>query len=134
VPVLQVTEDGQWLEVFGVLPQPEDVSGDEYVRKVRIPACGGEELHVTWDTTDASVRIHYERSGGVLLDLYRESATRVLVEKSAGFTALVVEYRSADTPYVARRTEDPTAAPDPSQYAWLTGGVSRRRPASRTYT
>lgn len=33
VPVLQVTEDAQWLEVFGVLPQPEDVSGDEYVRK-----------------------------------------------------------------------------------------------------
>jgi hypothetical protein len=97
VPVLEVSEDAWWLDAFGVVPQTEDVTCDEYVREVRIPADGGEELHVTWDTTDASVRIRFGRSGTVLLDLYRESASRVLVEVAPGLTALVVEYGSAES-------------------------------------
>ena len=65
---------------------------------MRIRADNDEELHVTWDTTDASVRLRYARSGGVHLDLYRESATRIVVEQSTGVRTLIVEYGSAESP------------------------------------
>jgi hypothetical protein len=77
VPVLEVPDDATWIEVLGVLPQTEDVSGDEYVREVRIPAGSGEELLVTWDITDASVRLRYASSGEVLVDLYSRHGLRI---------------------------------------------------------
>lgn len=96
MPVLEVAEDARWLEAFGVTPQTEEVSGDDYVREVRVPTDGDDELHVTWDDTNASVRVRHERSGAILVDLYRESASRQLVGNSGRLTAIVVEYGSAE--------------------------------------
>jgi len=97
VPGLEVVDDAAWLDVFGVLPQTEEVSGDEYVRELRIPTDVAEELHVTWDVTDDSVRVRHRRAGGgVAVDLYREQATLLRAERNGTITALVVEYGTSD--------------------------------------
>jgi hypothetical protein len=64
--VLVVAEEDAWLASLGVSPQIEEVSGDDYVREVRFPISGSEELHVTWDTTHQSVRLRYKRGGEVI--------------------------------------------------------------------
>ena len=93
---LEVAEDASWLDALGVIPQTEEVSGDEYVRELRIPLAEAEELLVSWDVTDGSVRVRHQRAGDVVVDLYRERATLLSIERVGESTALVVEYRAAN--------------------------------------
>jgi hypothetical protein len=96
VPGLEVADDTAWLDAFGVEPQTEEVSDDEYVRELRIPTDAAEELHITWDVTDGSVRVRHRRADSIVVDLYREQATLLGVERSGRITALVMEYGTAD--------------------------------------
>jgi hypothetical protein len=96
VPTLEVAEDAAWLDVFGVLLRTEEISGDGYVRELLIPAGVAEELHVTWDVTDNSVRVRHRRVASIVVDLYREGAALLAVERNGSVTALVMEYRLAD--------------------------------------
>ncbi len=102
VPRLDVSEDELWLDAFGVAPQTEEVSGDELVRQLLIPIDVAEEIHVTWDVTDDSVRVRHRRADRLLVDLHREQATLLRVEKSAATTALIMEYRASDAEGRAR--------------------------------
>ncbi|WP_146246141.1 hypothetical protein [Actinoplanes xinjiangensis] len=83
MPGLKVADDAAWRDAFGVVPQTEGVSGDEYVRELRIPTDAAEELHITWDVTDDSVRVRHRRADSVVVDLYREQATRYIDQKQA---------------------------------------------------
>jgi hypothetical protein len=96
VPGLEVADDAAWLDAFGVLPQTEEVSGDEYVRELRISTHVAEELHVTWDITHDSVRVRHRRADVVVVDLYREQATLLRAERNGTTTALVMEYSTSD--------------------------------------
>jgi len=96
MPGLEVADDAAWLDAFGVVPQTEEVSGDEYVRELRIPTDVAEELHITWDATDDSVRVRHRRADGVVVDLYREQATLLRAERNGTITALVMEYGTSD--------------------------------------
>ncbi|MFC4069983.1 hypothetical protein [Actinoplanes subglobosus] len=96
MPGLKVADDATWLEVFGVVPQTEEVSGDEYVRELRISTDVAEELHITWDVTDDSVRVRHRKAAGVVVDLYREQATLLRAESKGTTTALVMEYGTSD--------------------------------------
>ncbi|WP_212988150.1 hypothetical protein [Actinoplanes auranticolor] len=96
MPGLEVADDAAWLDAFGVVPQTEEVSGDEYVRELRIPTGEAEELHMTWDVTDDSVRVRHRRAGSVIVDLYREQAILLRVERNGTITAVVMEYGTSD--------------------------------------
>ncbi|UKD51082.1 hypothetical protein L3Q65_24450 [Amycolatopsis sp. FU40] len=89
-----VAEDDVWLSVFGVLPQFEGISGDDFVREVKAPVSETEELHITWDAADRSVRIRYKRHAEVIVDIYRAHATLLTIENHETGPAVVVEYRT----------------------------------------
>ena len=80
VPGLEVADDMTWFDAFGVVPQTEEITDDEYVRELRIPTGAAEELHITWDVTDDSVRVRHRRADGIAVDLYREAATLLGIE------------------------------------------------------
>ena len=93
---LEVADDQAWLAALGVLPSTEEASGDDYVRELVIPVSGSEEVRVTWDVTDGSVRVRHLRDGSIVLDLFRELATRLTVVSTGSAREVVVEYGSAD--------------------------------------
>ena len=94
---LEVPDDGAtWLNVLGVAPQVEEVSGDPSVMEARIPLPDAEELHLTWDVAHGSVRVRYRQADRTVVDLYRERATLLSIHKTDASTALVAEYRAGD--------------------------------------
>ncbi|MEU4562738.1 hypothetical protein AB0F72_30540 [Actinoplanes sp. NPDC023936] len=111
VPGLEVADDAAWLDAFGVVPQTEEVSGDEYVRELRISTDVAEELHITWDVTDDSVRVRHRRADRVVVDLYREHATLLRTERNGTITALVMEYGTSDTVGLVRVQVTPRRRP-----------------------
>lgn len=89
-------DDATWLDVFGVAPQVEEISGDPWVMEARITLAGADELHLSWDVAHASVRVRYRDAGRTVVDLYRERATLLSIHKTDASTALVAEYRAGD--------------------------------------
>ncbi|MGK5682694.1 hypothetical protein [Actinoplanes sp. URMC 104] len=94
MPNLEVAADEAWLACLGVAPGTEDVSGDEYVRELRVPVAEGEEVQITWDVTDDSVRVRHRRGGRVVADLFREMATLLTVAATGSGAEIVLEYGS----------------------------------------
>lgn len=93
---LQVAEDEAWWTALGVTPAAEAISGDEFVREVIYPVAErGETLHVTWDVTDASVRVRHQRGDIVIADLHREMATLLTVTGHGESAEILLEYGSA---------------------------------------
>ena len=95
MPVLQVADDESWLASLGVLPQIEDATGDDYVRELSIPVGDAEEIQVTWDLTDRSVRVRHHRSGVIVSDLFRELTTLLTVVNRGSFREIIIEYGTA---------------------------------------
>jgi hypothetical protein len=89
-----VAADDDWLVSLGVLPLTEEASGDDYVRELRLPINDAEELHLTWDETDQSVRVRLRRGPEVIVDLYREQATLLTTEADGPRRYVVLEYRA----------------------------------------
>lgn len=87
-----VAESEVWDQTFGVQPQPEESSGGSFVREVRIPINESDELHLTWDAVDRSVRVRRLHGAAVGLDLYREGATLITLESSATNKTVILEY------------------------------------------
>ncbi|WP_410675928.1 hypothetical protein [Amycolatopsis sp. cmx-4-68] len=52
-----VADDEAWLTVFGVVPRAEETSDETWVREVQVPVSATEELHVSWDVVERSVRV-----------------------------------------------------------------------------
>ena len=96
MPRLEVADDQAWLASLGVLPETEEATGDEYVRELRIPITDAEEVQITWDVTDSSVRVRHHRSGRVVCDLYREMATLLTVVGTGSAGEVIIEYGSDD--------------------------------------
>lgn len=94
MPELEVAADQAWAACLGVSPGPEQVSGDEYVREVRVPVADAEEVRITWDVTDGSVRVRHVRHGRILSDLFREMATLLTVTGTGSVGEVVIEYGS----------------------------------------
>jgi hypothetical protein len=96
VAQLDVAEDQAWLAALGVLPHAEKVSGDEFVRELIVPVSDTEEVRVTWDVTDSSVRVRHQRNGTIVCDLFREMATRLTVVGTGSKGEVIVEYGSTE--------------------------------------
>lgn len=90
-----MSDDQAWLACFGVLPETEASSGDEWVREVRIPVTHAEEVHITWDLTDNSVRLRHHRDGSIVCDLFREMATRLTVIALGSAGEVAIDYGSS---------------------------------------
>lgn len=91
-----VCDDEAWLVAFGLVPQVEAVTEDDLVQEVVVPISESEELHVTWDVVDASVRIRYRRDANVVVDIFREQATWLGIDALGDSSAVVVEWRVSD--------------------------------------
>ena len=99
---LEVADDEVWLDALGAMPQTEGASGNEYVRELVVTVSDSEEVVVTWDVTDSSVRVRHQRNGITVLDLYRELAARLTVVSAGSAREIVVEY--GETDWVGRAT------------------------------
>ena len=95
MPRLEVADDQAWLASLGVLPETEEVTGDEDVRELRIPVSDSEEVQLTWDVTDCSVRVRHHRGGRIVSDLYRETATLLAVVGTGSAGEVIIEYGSS---------------------------------------
>jgi hypothetical protein len=94
---LVVADDAAWLAAFGVLPRVEEVTGDEDVREIQLPISESEDLHLTWDVPDASVRIRYRWNARVVVNVFRKLATLLTVEiHDDRRVVVVVEYRTSE--------------------------------------
>jgi hypothetical protein len=91
-----VADDEAWLSVFGVIPQAEEASGEKWVREVRIPVSATEELHVSWDVVERSVRVRWKRASEVIVDVYREQATLPTVDDHKNGPVVLVEYHARE--------------------------------------
>lgn len=89
---LEVADDKSWLACLGVLPATEEVSGDEFVQEVRVPVTDTEEVQITWDVTDDSVRVRHRRDGRIVSDLFRETATLLTVAGTGSIAEIFIEY------------------------------------------
>src|SRR5512142_2720344 len=94
MPKLDVAADEDWLACLGVSPETEGVSGDEYVQELRVPISDAEEVQVTWDVTDDSVRVRHHRGGRIVFDLFREMATLLTVAGTGSVAEVIIEYGS----------------------------------------
>lgn len=92
MPVLEVADDESWLASLGVFPQTEGATGDDYVRELRIPVGDAEEVQITWDVTDSSVRVRHHRSDVIVSDLFREFATFLTVVSRGPVKEVIIEY------------------------------------------
>jgi hypothetical protein len=93
---LVVADDAAWLAVFGVLPRVEELTGDEDVREIQLAISESENLHLTWDVPDASVRIRYRWNARVVVNVLRKLATLLTVEIHDDRRVVVVEYRTSE--------------------------------------
>ncbi len=87
-----VADDDVWLSAFGVLPQAEEASGDDWVREVRAPVSVTGELHLSWDVINQSVRVRYTLASDLIVDVYREQATLLTVDDRKTGPVVVLEY------------------------------------------
>ena len=87
-----VADDDVWLSAFGVLPQAEEASGDDWVREVRVPVSLTGELHLSWDVVHQSVRVRYTLASDLIVDVYREQATLLTVDDRKTDPVVVLEY------------------------------------------
>ncbi|MBL7259327.1 hypothetical protein [Paractinoplanes lichenicola] len=95
MPELEVASDEAWLDCLGVSPKTEGISGGEYVRELRIPVTDAEQVQITWDVTDDSVRVRHHRDGGIVFDMFREMATLLTVAKTGLGAEVILESGSS---------------------------------------
>lgn len=92
MPALEVSDDESWLASLGVLPQTEGATGNDYVRELSIPVGDAEEVQITWDVTDCSVRVRHYRSDAIVCDLFRELATLLTVVSRGPAREVIIEF------------------------------------------
>jgi hypothetical protein len=92
VSPLEVSDDESWLAALGVVPETEQATGDELVRELKIPVTDDEEVQLTWDITDSSVRLRYHRHGKIVTDLHRETAMLLTVTGRGPASEVIIEY------------------------------------------
>jgi hypothetical protein len=87
-----VPADAEILDALGVEPEP---SADEpTIRSIRVDSGAGEQVVFSYDVPGRSVRVRWLRDSTPVLDLYRESATRLTVESGRGEARLTVTFES----------------------------------------
>lgn len=71
---LSVPDDGELVAVLGVASEPSD--GEETVRSISIDS-GRDSVQLTFDLLGRSVRLRWTSGETLILDLFREEATRL---------------------------------------------------------
>ena len=92
MPNLAVADEQAWLAALGVLPQPEESSANDFVQELVVPVSDSEEVRITWDVIDDSVRVRHHRGGTIVCDLFREMATVLTVSSQGATREVIVEY------------------------------------------
>ncbi|TWG91995.1 hypothetical protein L615_007500000050 [Nocardioides sp. J9] len=92
MPKLHVADEQAWLAALGLTPRVEESSGDDFVRELVVPVADSEEVRISWDLTDDSVRVRHQRGGSIVADLFREMVTLLTVLSQDAVREVVVEY------------------------------------------
>jgi hypothetical protein len=77
---------------LGVTPEAADEDGT--ARKLRITIDVGDVLTLTYDAPGRSIRCRWEKGESVVIDVFREGATRLAVDASKAETSLVSEFET----------------------------------------
>jgi hypothetical protein len=93
---LVVAQDDRWLSAFGVEPRAEQVTGDDFVRELRFAVDSTDEVILTWDAINSSVRVRLVRADNTVVDLYRDYATRLVPEVDGSARTVLIEYEAGD--------------------------------------
>lgn len=76
--------DSEFLEAFGVEPAMEHEESDAFGVLIQGVSELPDVFRVTWSAVDASIRIRWIRDGVALVDIYRETATRLSIREERG--------------------------------------------------
>ena len=94
---METPEDSDWLRTFGSPSVTEEVSGDDFVRELRLEPESDQLLHVTWDVVGDSLRVRWTVGGVLRLDIFREGVWRIsLGDQPAGTSGFRADYRHDD--------------------------------------
>lgn len=86
-----VPSDAEILDTFGVESEPAD---DAPTTRILHLANGEETLTVTFDILGRSVHFIWSRGATVVLEVYREAATRLSVSSGGGVAELTVTFET----------------------------------------
>ena len=89
---MDVADDAEWIKHFGEAPETEAISGDEYVREIRLEPQAGELLHLTWDVTTEDLRIRWYVAGVCIVDVLRERILQLFPHARQGQTGVLASY------------------------------------------
>ncbi|WP_439661801.1 hypothetical protein ACSHWB_09980 [Lentzea sp. HUAS TT2] len=81
---MQVPSDDEIVDAFGVAPETEC---EPWIKVVRV-----EDVLLSFDELAASVRVRWFQGDEIVVDLYREGASRLLVWSGDGESHAVVEF------------------------------------------
>lgn len=77
-----VHDDDDWLRCFGVLPQTHSASDEEWVRELTLYVSDTEQVLLTWDVHDESVRLSYSvGSDRPLVEVFREKVLSLTADR-----------------------------------------------------
>lgn len=107
---LVVAQDHRWLAAFGAEPRAEQATGDEFVGELRFTVDSTDEVILTWDTTNSSVRVRLVRATNTVVDVYREYATLLIPQVDGSARAVLIEYKAGDWIGRARIDVEPSFA------------------------
>ncbi|MEU1481625.1 hypothetical protein [Streptomyces sp. NPDC005760] len=86
--------DQEIIEQLGEWPEVEEESG---ARTLTFRGSGGESILFSYDTLARSVRVRWEnREGELVLDLFRESATRMNVHSDSASSRILVDFEMGE--------------------------------------
>jgi hypothetical protein len=85
---MQVPSDDEFVDAFGSTPEPED---EPWIKLVRV-----EDVLLSFDELAASVRVRWFSGDELVVDLYRERASRMLVSSGEGESHVVVEFEDGE--------------------------------------
>jgi len=82
-------------EILDALGQaPEQAGAEPTTRTVRLDNGAGDEVELTYDILGRSVRCRWHRGPVLMLDLFREAATRMTVSSGRGAAGVTVAFET----------------------------------------
>ncbi len=87
-----VPTDEEIIDAFG--EAPEQVGDEPTIRSVCLDNGAGDQVELTYDVLGRSVRLRWHRGPVLMLDLYREAATRMTVSSGRGVGGVSVTFET----------------------------------------
>jgi len=87
-----VPSEEEWIDALGLVP--EQVGGEEWVRRLEVATDSGHRLELTYDVPGNSIYCRWRHDDLALLVITREGARRLLVYSGRGEAHLLIEFEA----------------------------------------